>query len=393
MVDFLPFLVILMVLAALFREHTILTVFYLLAGAYILGRWWTHRVLSQLHLQRNFMRRAFLNQAVTVELEIKNNSWLPLAWLQIHESLPVSLISPNFYRQVASLGSHSLTRLSYTLIANKRGYYQVGPLFLNSGDLIGIAKNEEISVPPDHLIIYPKIVPFGRFVIPSRSPFGTIQHSNPVYEDPSRVMGKRDYQAGDSLRRIDWKATAVTGRLQVKQYEPSIAIETSIFLNMDPNDYDLHRRFDATELAIVVAASVASWTINRKQSAGLCTNGADPLVENLSPQSLPPRKGTAQLMAILDILARVEARAVSPYTLLLHHTIANLPWGTTLILVTGQYHEDLFDTLFEARRMGLNAVIILVGAGTGFNEARRRAEHFGFPLHMVRDERDLEAWK
>jgi uncharacterized protein (DUF58 family) len=393
MVDFLPFLVILMVLAALFREHTILTVFYLLAGVYILGRWWTHRVLSQLHLQRNFLRRAFLNQTVTVELEIKNNSWLPLAWLQIHESLPVSLISPNFYQQVASLSSHSLTRLNYTLVANKRGYYQVGPLFFNSGDLIGIAKNEEIAVPPDHLIIYPKIVPFSRFSIPSRSPFGTIRHSNPVYEDPSRVMGKRDYQAGDSLRRIDWKATAASGRLQVKQYEPSIAIETSIFLNMDPNDYDLHRRFDATELAIVVAASVASWTINRKQSAGLCTNGTDPLLEDHSPQPLPPRKGTAQLMAILDVLARVEAKAVSPYALLLHHTIANLPWGTTLILVTGQYHEDLFDQLFEARRMGLNAVIILVGAGAGINEARQRAEHFGFPLHQVRDERDLEAWK
>jgi uncharacterized protein (DUF58 family) len=350
-------------------------------------------VLTRLKFKRHFTPRAFLNQTVPVVLEIHNQTWLPVIWLQIHESLPVALISPNFFRSAISLGSHGTARLTYSLIAARRGYYSVGPLFLNSGDLIGVTKNEEIQGTPDHLTVYPRIVPMSRFMVPSRSPYGTIRHSNPVFEDPSRIMGKRDYQVGDSMRRIDWKATAATRQLQVKQFEPSIAIETSIFLDLDPDDYDLHRRFDATELAIVVAASIASWTIHRKQSAGLCTNGIDPLLENRSPQFLLPRKGTGHLMSILDILARVETPATTPFTQMLHRSMANLPWGTTLILVTGKYHDSLIEELFEARRMGMNAIIILVGIVSGFREIQQRAGHFGFQVHLVRDERDLDTWQ
>lgn len=393
MTDFLPFLIILMVLAAILRENTILTIFYLLAGIYILGRWWTHHVLGRLNYRRNFTRRAFLNQVVPIDLEIGNGSWLPIIWLQIHESLPVALTSPNFFQMVTSLGPRGKTRLTYRLIANKRGYYPIGPLFINSGDLIGMAKNEEIQGATDFLTVYPKIVPISRFDVPSRSPFGTIRHSNPVFEDPSRLLGKRDYQVGDSMRRIDWKSTASTGRLQVKLFEPSIAIETSIFLDLDPDDYSLQKRFDDTELAIVVAASVACWTINRKQSAGLCTNGTDPLLDHHGPQPLLPHKGTSHLMSILDILARVETPATTPFIPMIHQSLANLPWGTTLILVTGKYQDSLFDELFEARRMGLNAIIILVGMISGFREIQQRAGRFGFKVHLVRDERDLDLWQ
>jgi hypothetical protein len=90
--------------------------------------------------------------------------------------------------------------------------------------------------------------------LPSRSPIGTLRHTQPIFEDPSRVRGKRDYTTGDSLRRVDWKATATTGRLQVKQFEPSIALETALFLNLNADEYLQRTRLDATELAIVIAA-------------------------------------------------------------------------------------------------------------------------------------------
>ena len=89
-------------------------------------------------------------------------------------------------------------------------------------------------------------------------------------------MGKRDYTAGDSLRRIDWKSTAAVGRLQTKLFEPSIALETVLFLNLNSEEYHYKFRYDASELAIVVAASLANWIIGQKQSVGLVVNGSDP---------------------------------------------------------------------------------------------------------------------
>jgi hypothetical protein len=184
--------------------------------------------------------------------------------------------------------------------------------------------------------------------------------------------------------------------MQVKQFEPSIALETAIFLNLNGDEYDLRNRFDATELGIVIAASMAGWIAGRKQSLGFYTNGLDPLSVELSArspskkdyacmQTIPPRKGRGHLMRILDSLARVEAGDLLPFV--------NMSWGTTLILITGQADEQLFDQLFQLRRAGQQVVIILVGWAQDFEEASRRAATFNFPFYKIRSEKDLDIWR
>jgi uncharacterized protein (DUF58 family) len=229
--------------------------------------------------------------------------------------------------------------------------------------------------------------------LPSRSPIGTLPHTQPIFEDPSRVRGKRDYVAGDSLRRVDWKATAVLGRLQVKQFEPSIALETAILLNLNADEYEQRTRLDATELAIVIAASLANWIIGKRQSAGLSVNGADPIGAEEKPQALPPRKGRAHLTRILEVLARIRSVPAAPFVQLLQSETARLPWGTTVILITGSVDDVLFDEIFRARRAGLNVVLVLCGTVKNAAEIQRRAEHFGISVQHFTRERDLEAWR
>jgi len=393
MLDYLPFLIVLMIVAAILQQDAVLTIFYLIIGIYLVGFFWSRKALNNISITRNFPKRIFLNQPVSVSLEITNRGWLPVVWLQIHESLPIELISPNFYHQVINLGSHDQNKLLFSFRGNKRGYYPIGPTSLHSGDIFGLTKNNERQIEPDHLTVYPKIIPFRYLGIPSRSPFGTLRHTNPVYEDPSRVWGKRDYQMGDSLRRVDWKASANSGHLMVKQFEASISIDMQILLNLNNEEYDMHTRFDNTELAIVAAASIASWANQKKQAMGFSTNGMDPIVEGAKPQSFRPHKGILHLMSILDILARVQATNNLPFTQLIRQSTSSLPWGTTLVLITGQMTEELFGELFQTQRMGLNGIIILVGRVPGWQEAQQRARHFGFPLYNVKDESDIEAWQ
>ena len=103
-----------------------------------------------------------------------------------------------------------------------------------------------MEMPAQYLTVYPRIVALNSIQIPSRSPQGTMRHTQPIFEDPTRVLGKREYVAGDSLRRVDWKSTAVTGRLQVKLFEPAISLETLIFLNLNAEDYHYRSRIDST---------------------------------------------------------------------------------------------------------------------------------------------------
>ena len=227
--------------------------------------------------KRRFQSHAFLGEEIKVNLQVRNKGWLPILWLELRETLPVALVGPNNFQSAIHLGPRAEAKFEYTVEARKRGYYPIGPLSISTGDILGLREALRAEIQAEHLVVYPKIIPFTSIGIPSHSPQGTLRHSLPLFEDPTRVLGKRPYRSGDSLRTIDWKASASAGQLQVRLFEPSIALETCIMLNLNAEDYYYRSRLDASELAIVVAASIANWIVNKKQMAGLLVNGHDPL--------------------------------------------------------------------------------------------------------------------
>jgi uncharacterized protein (DUF58 family) len=96
---------------------------------------------------------------------------------------------------------------------------------LQSGDLFGLSEGIAHEGIKDFITVFPKIIPLAQIRLPSRSPSGTLHHREPIFEDPSRILGKREYISGDSLRRVDWKASAISGQLIVKLFEPSFALD------------------------------------------------------------------------------------------------------------------------------------------------------------------------
>jgi uncharacterized protein (DUF58 family) len=386
-------LIALILIAAILRDNFAFTLLYLFAGVFVLSRWWTRRALNAVGHRRDFMGRAFFGEKVRVRLEVFNRGWLPVVWLRVNESLPVNLASNNTFQRVIFLGPKERRQFEYSLTAWRRGVYQLGPVFLYSGDVMGFFKRERVAGTSDQLTVFPRIVPLRATSLPSQSPLGSIPHHQPIFEDPSRSMGKRDYVSGDSLRRVDWKASATSGRLQVRVFEPSIALSTALFLNLDPRDYFHRTRIDATELAVVVAASLANWVVEHKQSVALFSNGRFPSLPDPSAVRIPPKKGRGHLIRILETLAQVTMAEGNGLADLLRQESVHLPWGTTLIIVTGAMGEALFDELFRIRRRGQTGMIVLVGPVRSYSEAYQRSARFGFPLHHIHNEEDLERWR
>jgi uncharacterized protein (DUF58 family) len=199
--------------------------------------------------------------------------------------------------------------------------------------------------------------------------------------------------ASDSMRRVDWKASASTGRLQVKLFEPSIALQTVIFLNLNETEYPVKHRIDASELAIVIAASLANWIVSQKQSVGLITNGIDSHTNNQHVQPIPSRKGHAQLVHILDLLARVQCTQSGSLVHMLNQETPRLSWGTTVVIITGYIDEALFDEIFQIQRSGQNVVMVIAGIGGNIRQARQQARRFGFPLYTFSNEKSLDVWR
>jgi len=392
--NFVPFLLILFVIAALLRVDFFFTIAYLLFAVYLLSRLWARRTVDCLRVQRRFTDHAFSGDRVTVDVVLQNAGWLPVPWMEVHESLPVELIAPPFYREVITMSPHERHRFRYMLNCRRRGYYPIGPLTVQTGDLLGIVGRSQVQVAPEHLIVYPRVVPLQQLDLPTRSPLVALPARSPLFEDPARVMGVRDYQRGDSPRRIHWTATASAGRLLVKQYQPSIARETLICLDLNQEGYGQRRRYSATELAIVVAASIANHIVVRERlPAGLTTEAWDPLLDERALFFLPPRCERAHLMSLLEVLARVQITPATPLADLLRRESVRLSWGATLVVISGRETEALFDTLAYLRRAGFAVALILVQPGRPAPELQGRAELLGVPVQRVWKEQDLEVWR
>ena len=387
------FLLILILLAVITRETFVVVLLYLFVGANLLGYWWIAEAMKHITFSRKYTQKAFPGETVVTELTLTNTGLLPIIWLRIQDFYPLEVADLRSFSQVITLGPKGKIVLNYKLKARKRGYYTIGPFNIASGDLLGISKERIRTGGIDHFIVYPQVITFSQVKLSSTTPIGTLRHPQPIFEDPTRTAGKRDYQAGDSIRRIDWKATASTGQMQTKIYEPSIALDTIIFLNLSLEDYYQRTHFNATELAIVVAASLANYVITRRQSAGLSLNGFDPLSIDNRPPALPSQKGLEHLMHILEILARIQTIDGHPFIPLLHERRVHLAWGTTLMVVTGSASQPLFDELLQVRRSGLNPVIILCGEHPDHHQAALKGKLLKLPLFIIRDEKDLDLWR
>jgi uncharacterized protein (DUF58 family) len=392
--NFVPYLLILFIIAAFWRIDFFFTVVYLLFGVYIVSRLWVQRATRRLETRRRFTSHAFCGEQVSVDLAVRNAGRLPIPWLEVHESLPVTLAAPPFHHEVISLGMHERHSVRYSLNCRQRGYYPIGPLTMRAGDLLGAIPPRELKVEPEYIIVYPRVVHLQKLGLPTHSPLAALPDRTPLFEDPARIMGVRDYQRGDSPRRIHWTATASAGRLLVKRYQPAIARETLICLNLNQDDYPQRRRYTATELAIVAAASVANHIVVReKLPVGMVTEALDPLSETTTRFRLPPRQERAHLIGLLEVLARAQVTPTAPFVELLRNESMDLPWGATILAITGQESEALFETLLYLKRTGFAVALILVQPMLPSPELQKQADMLNLPVYRVWQERDLEAWQ
>jgi len=171
-----------------------------------------------LRVYRRFTDHLFAGESTGVEIEIVNSSRWPVPWLRYEEAPPSVLISGGVLRQAISLRPKERAHLSYRLVGQRRGYYQVGPGFLNTGDVFGFAESGGVIAEPRPLIVYPRVIPLTYVNLSSHSPLGTIKSPQRIFPDPARVVGVRDYRSGDPIRAVDWKSTARVESLQVKNW-------------------------------------------------------------------------------------------------------------------------------------------------------------------------------
>jgi uncharacterized protein (DUF58 family) len=447
--------------AASFRIDFFYYILYFFLLVALLARLWIWRAWRKLQIERDFAGHAFLDERVPLRLKVTNAGRLPLPWVRVEDKLPSRLAQRDAFRAVVSLLAGETRTLEYSVHATRRGYYPIGPLSVDLGDVFGFYSRSLRTATPSFLTVYPRILSLERLGLPSKSPFGSLRTSEIVYEDPSRVSGVRDYLRGDSLRKVNWKVSAALGRLQVKTFEPAITLDTMLVLNLNQEEYDLAYADGAMELAITVTASLANHLAGLRQPVGLISNGRDaaaryrqaggavpsgataaPTLERpgaaaepqdaededlpdaprglSAPQpweidrrgvdelgfalpgsqatslmrpslAVPPGKGRAQLLRMMETLARAQPRNGYPLSSLLRQQSVRVPWGSTIVVVTWGRAMGLVEALVNLRRAGFTVVLVLVRFGMRDTFPAEMAA-LGIQVHEVRSEADASLF-
>jgi len=365
----LIFLAIVMLIAAWNGQVLIVILLGLAISAAMLGKLWSRFSLRGIGCGRTVSEdRVFAGETVELKVRLVNRKILPLPWVQlshiipdqleIQDAIPESGWSNN--RRIlgynTSLFWYSAVSWRHTLLCRKRGYYDLGDLTVTSGDIFGLYPRSSTYVSNDTIIVYPRIFPIEQFGLPSINPLGETRAERRIFEDQTRTIGVREYTPHDSLRYIHWKASARHQNLQVKVFEPTTTLKIALFIVVnsfqsgDENDF---------ELGVSAAASLANYIIQKRNQVGLFAN-ARSLILN-EPIQMAPAGSNAQLVGILEALARVTPLPEGVFTEFFQTVYGTLPWGTTCVFIMDEPLTAFPALLSRLKEGGFKSVILQIG--------------------------------
>ncbi len=251
--------------------------------------------------------RVQIGEETRVTLQVENTSTVPSGRLLAEDVLPrrVSPTQPRFVIQ--RLDGHETREVQYTLRPPMRGRYRVGPLTVLVRDAFGMAEVSRAFPGTEDLIVIPAVEHLPQVLLGGEWTGGDDSHPSSIRTAGEDDIGIREYQRGDPLHRINWRATARRGELMVRQEEQPKQSRATLLLDARWNAHRGEGPQSSLEWAVSAVGSVALHLTRRGFSLRVFTETGDPLV-GTAADLLAPVPDVEGLL--LDGLAGVEPSRV-----------------------------------------------------------------------------------
>lgn len=158
---------------------------------------------------------------------------------------------------------------------SERGVYPVTGFVVSTGFPFGFIEQRRFVEWSGEIVVYPKPQPLDDFA--SSLPFTQGRVESRTKGSGSDLYAIRQYFSSDHHHHIDWKATAKTARLMVREFTREDDWRVTIIFDSQVNDQlvaepNFNQRF---ERAITFAASLAAYFIESGAEVRLLTAGED----------------------------------------------------------------------------------------------------------------------
>jgi uncharacterized protein (DUF58 family) len=379
---------------------------YVLIGVFLLSRWLAKKWVGSLEAVRECKETDPVEVGATVEMKVRlvNTGRTRVAWVLVEDLFPEHYLRQKPPRvrikgrrmRLCSVPGGGTAVLKYEIECDTRGYYQCGPTLLETGDLFGLHRRHRIVAKPFFLMVLPKVVPLPKYDFASQRPIGEVNSARRLFEDPTRNAGVRPYQVGDPLQRVHWRATARTGELQCRVFDPTTLAGASILVDFHQAGYSSRGEPHRSDLVITTACSIAYAVTMLNQQIGLASNGrdgadlyryqvqvqkgsddevsgyetrdaarregeADEASDRLRPVVVETRRGIEQFQLIREALARLEFTDGLTFARLVIEVTPRLPRDATVIAILPAVSIETSTALGTLRRQGFAVSAILIG--------------------------------
>jgi uncharacterized protein (DUF58 family) len=264
--------------------------------------------LDMLKVEREADDRMAVGSESPVRVRVRNESPVGLD-VELRDTPPDDLscdLPPEPFRfRVTGHGRHAAV---YHVTPRSRGAYRFGDVFLRVRGRLGMVLRLRRLSSPLTVKVYPSLRETARFTLMARR--GRLRQMG-IRAARLQGVGRefeslRDYQPDDEMRRIDWKATARRGRLVARQYEVERSQNVILALDIGRTmlaEIDGVQKLDYAINAALLLAYVATLT---DDNVGLL------VFSDTVRTFLPPRRGRAQVFAILDAVYDLKASLADP---------------------------------------------------------------------------------
>ncbi len=302
-----------------------------------------------------------------VDRSLKYYRWLWLIKRKVGAAFPlISLeeIPPGEEREM---------EVSFT--AQKRGYLHLDGYSLVRAEPLGLFKKEILTRLEKNILVLPRTYPVSDIHFDGSRKYhqGGIS-SAAKYGDSQEFIALREYQAGDSIRHIDWKATARLQKPILRQYQDEYFSRFGIILDTFTSlDY-----CPIFEEAVSVAASIVIHEDPGSSVIDLLFAGSTFV------STTTMGKGLAEQNHMLEILASVSTCRDKQFTeltdLVKSHT--ELLSGAVLIFIDLDSKRKKMISYLQALNIPFKAVLI----SSDGEESRKKVEqHDMLPFITIID--------
>jgi uncharacterized protein (DUF58 family) len=323
---------------------------------------------------------------LTVELVLEREPGVPLPGVVAHERVGRLAVED------VELSSRGRGRYagSYRIVDVPRGRHSFAPVRLSIADPFGLAESQLTLEEQQALVVYPRLSELdslffdggagpehGRRLL-LRRPVGFELHS------------VRDYQQGESLRRVHWPSTARRGALMVKELEDSPRDEVAVLLDGDATAVVGSPPDSSFDAAVRAAGSILRAQLQRGRRCVLALNTAGRELQVVSSDG-------PEWQRALELLAAAEPDAHRPAAALLESGISPAARALELVVVTSRIEPALVNRLIERALTRRAVALVHVEAGSFARSAHRpepallRLRAAGVPVAVVRRGDDLAA--